>query len=475
MVSGLISFPILTRVFTKDQYGIFSLIAITINLLIGISALGVNRSIIRFYENFKQNDKLSTFITTSFIVMFLWNVSIIFTAFYLGTVEIFDTYFFHNAYGAFILGFLWMYIQNLFTFLNSIFRLEDNIFLYNLMGILRKYLGLICAIPLVIYFQKLVYFYYGVIFVEIIVTLTLALLLYKSNFFSFNKQLFSKKIFLESFKYGFPLSISAIAAVILNFGDRYVIAALLDTSDVANYSVGYNFCIYLKELIVTPLNLALLPIVYQMWEYKQYSNIKIILSNVIKLYIYVSIPICILTHLLSEDIIVILASSEYIQSAKILSVLMVGILLNGLEFPVMAGLHFSKRTTSIIIVMVVAGVVNILLNLVLIPKIGILGSAYSTIASYFLSLVFFYLISMKVIKIPIEYFNLFKSVLFGMLSYFISIKFNEFIYFENRFFKICIILFTFLFTYFSNLIIFDTELRRLIKSKFRFSKNLKVK
>lgn len=53
-ISGLVSFPIFTRVFTVDEYGVMNLIATTLALLLAISKLGIQHSIVRFYGESKS-------------------------------------------------------------------------------------------------------------------------------------------------------------------------------------------------------------------------------------------------------------------------------------------------------------------------------------------------------------------------------------------------------------------------------------
>ena len=49
--AGLISFPIFTRLLSTDEYGLLSLIAVTITFLVAIGKLGLQNPIVRFYSD----------------------------------------------------------------------------------------------------------------------------------------------------------------------------------------------------------------------------------------------------------------------------------------------------------------------------------------------------------------------------------------------------------------------------------------
>jgi O-antigen/teichoic acid export membrane protein len=71
-IAGLVSFPILTRIFTVEEYGILNLISATLLLLTGIAKLGVQHSIVRFYGEVKSGRRsvnLSQYYSTTLFGM----------------------------------------------------------------------------------------------------------------------------------------------------------------------------------------------------------------------------------------------------------------------------------------------------------------------------------------------------------------------------------------------------------------------
>ena len=66
MAAGLISFPILTRIFSVSDYGILGLITTTLLIATAITKLGLPNAIVRFYAEFKTERRLTDFYSTIF-------------------------------------------------------------------------------------------------------------------------------------------------------------------------------------------------------------------------------------------------------------------------------------------------------------------------------------------------------------------------------------------------------------------------
>lgn len=70
LLTGLLSFPILTRVFTVSEYGTLSLISSVLLFSTALSKLGLQHSAVRFYDEFKsgkRREPISRFYSTIFL------------------------------------------------------------------------------------------------------------------------------------------------------------------------------------------------------------------------------------------------------------------------------------------------------------------------------------------------------------------------------------------------------------------------
>ena len=67
LVGGFISFPIFTRLLSREAYGVMSLIGITLMLSETVFSGGLRHSVQRFYGESRESAQDSIFFTTSFI------------------------------------------------------------------------------------------------------------------------------------------------------------------------------------------------------------------------------------------------------------------------------------------------------------------------------------------------------------------------------------------------------------------------
>ena len=469
MASGLVSFPIFTRIFSKEQYGLFSLIGVTVSLLAPLSALGANRAILRFYEKYKQQQSLPIFLSTLLISIVIFGFLVSFFA--LTGCKILSFYCLSAKYAflPFGLALIWMIAQNLFVLFNMAYRLEGKIISYNINGIIRKYGGMLIAVSLVLIFNSLTSYYAGILVAECLIVFVLAFLFFKkTNLFSLSQGIFSKEIFVVSAKYGIPLSLSAISIMLFNSGDRYIIAAFMTSKDVAVYSVGYNLCGYAKELIVSPLNLALLPVVFKLWEKKKIDELSGLLTSTIKYFLMLAIPICFISILVSSDLITVLASDKYKESAQVVPIVLAGVFLHGLDFPFSVGLHLVKKTKVFLYVMSIAALLNIGLNIFAVPKFGIMGAAYTTLVSYIFYISVFYFISRRYFKVQLPCKSIIHHFLLGAICFFVVDYYVSFFGASNRILNILNISISYFVLYIILLCLTDGAVRGHARKSWRF-------
>ncbi|MRR22607.1 hypothetical protein EG830_06465, partial [bacterium] len=64
MAAGFISFPVLTRIFSVENYGLLGLATTTIMLATAIAKVGSTNSTVRFFPEYKNSGKLSEYYST---------------------------------------------------------------------------------------------------------------------------------------------------------------------------------------------------------------------------------------------------------------------------------------------------------------------------------------------------------------------------------------------------------------------------
>jgi len=420
LLAGFISFPIWTRVFSKAEYGTLHLITITVLFLTAFSKLGLQHAAIRFFPEFEKRQKnMSSYYATLFLSSFILNVFI----FLLTNILV---WLFFNKYNNKLiisllhLSTILIFIGSLKSVFENFLRAEGRAKIYALFSILNRYGGLCLSLLFVVIFVWGLWgFFLGQIFASVLILLILFFMYLKKGLINIKSYSF---LFLkEAIKYGFPLIAIEIAKMLLNFGDRYLIQYFLGASYLGTYAAGYNLSNLAISIISNPLRLAVVPLFISIWEKKGAEETKHFLTSIFNFYLMIIIPIIFGLCCLRKEIIVIMASSRYSDAATIIPYIVTSKALHGALYIFGAGLYVKKKTSFLMWLTLVSSFINIILNIFLIPKYGIIGAAFSTlICIIFLSLST-YMISGKFLKIDLARIPLLKYLFLSFLMYVVII------------------------------------------------------
>lgn len=199
-----------------------------------------------------------------------------------------------------------------------------------------------------------------------------------------------KKLIDFSFwKYGLRISVPliphALANVMLSQFDRIMINSTLGPSEAGIYSYISNIGIILS-VIWSSTNNAWVPWFYN--EMEQENDEKIF--RVSQYYIYAFITIALGTMVISIDLAKFMAPPDYHSGLSLVIPISLGYFFQFLySFPVNTE-FYKKKTNYIAFGTVASAVINIILNLIFIPRYGVIAAGYTTTITYFLLFLFHY-------------------------------------------------------------------------------------
>lgn len=178
-----------------------------------------------------------------------------------------------------------------------------------------------------------------------------------------------------------PLTVSQIMSRVLVGADTFLIAFFLTTDRVGVYAVVYP----LAGLLLVTLQSAgfvFEPIISELHSNSEFARMEQIYHFATKWTLLGSIPVFVLVGLFPETSIGLTYGPAYTSGAMALTILTVGFLFHTAVGPVTSILTSAGLTRHIMIVTSTTAVGNIVLNLVLIPRYGIIGAAVATTVSY---------------------------------------------------------------------------------------------
>jgi O-antigen/teichoic acid export membrane protein len=383
MLLGFISFPVFTRVFSVADYGAINLIMNTVLLLTVLSKFGFQHSVQRYYptgEAAAGPDTLRSYYSTLFystallalVLTLLFAASLFFGAGRLLGV---------TAGGTLLLACSLVMIRSLRSIQMNLMQIENKTRLFNCMDIVQKALTIALVCALLFFWQKTVFaFFLGLVAVEGVVLLQYLPVLARRGLLS--PRMFDANFLRTAVAFSLPLMAAEISWVALDSGDRFFVQHYLGAQALGFYAAAYGIAIYLQDVLMAPLQMALFPICMRVWNTEGKKATQDLLSRGLDQFILVAVAIVCVAIVTSRDVIVLLASRKFQEAHVLLPFLVIGLVLSAVTVYFRPGLMIHKRAFRIAVATFYASILNIALNMVLLPRIGLVGAAIATTVSY---------------------------------------------------------------------------------------------
>lgn len=272
-------------------------------------------------------------------------------------------------------------------------------------------------------FTKVSYIFIANIFASII-TFLLLLKQLKQLHFSLDAALYKQML-----KYSMPIMLVGFAGMINEVLDRIIMTRLLPYSDIVNkeqlgiYGFNYKFAM-LVTMFLQAYRFAAEPLFF---KHAEKSDSKTILASTMKYY-----TICVCVIFLSVVLFLPLIqylfilyspkSAAYFVGADIIPILLMANICLGIYFNISTWYKVTDKTYVGAIISVVGAIITIVMNVILVPKIGYFGGAWATLACYVSMVIIGYVTEQKYYPIPYNY----KRILFYLffaLALFLVLKF----------------------------------------------------
>lgn len=202
--------------------------------------------------------------------------------------------------------------------------------------------------------------------------------------------------------YGLPLSANFALAFVVSSSDRFLIGAMLGTEATGLYSAGYDLAQFTITMVLTVVNLAAYPLIVAAMERHGTEAARERLRESLPLLLAAGLPVTAGLAMLAGPIAGLVTGAEFAEAAgRIIPWIAVGALLAGLKaYYVDLAFQLGRNTVLQAGIMLGAAVLNIILNLLLIPVSGIMGAVHATVIVYAAALVAAVLLSRVSFRLP---------------------------------------------------------------------------
>lgn len=428
MLNKFLSFlllPVYTFYFSPSDLGLFNLIQSLWLFIILIYVYGMETSFIKFFIDAKEENRKTEIYSTSVILitvtsLFLSGLLYLFAGSISSLIE------FENIekgkYLIKVLSIL-LFFDTISRFPLLLLRAELKAKMYFYLSVSTLIINLVFNVIFIIFLklnvEAILYSY----IISVIYTLIAGIIITK-KFFSFK---FSFKEAKELVVYGNKFIYFGLFLLLIDVSDRFFLKYFFDESVVGIYSASYR--------LGTVMSLAIAAFRFSWTPYflnlEENPENKKIISEIFTYFIFAGLFLFLFFAFFTEPIVKTsvggysLLDSKYYSGLVIIPIILLSYFFSGL-FANLNVVPFYANKTSILLLISLEGLIlNVILNVILIPKFQMLGAAYSTLITYAIMFLHVYYMSQKLYKIKYQW----RGIL--ILSAFSLILFSVYHYIQN--------------------------------------------
>ncbi|MBX9853817.1 MAG: oligosaccharide flippase family protein [Cytophagaceae bacterium] len=374
--------PVLTIYLTPEDYGIYGIILAYTGGLAALKELGLSICIVNAFTNYPQRwkfiwERLFGFLVCWSVVFTLLQTIILF----LIIPEIDHSYKAFIIYGYLISGLI-IDIPSIFGF--RYHQLKENAVYIAIATTIVGVIAVICNFYTIAVLNLGYLGWFIAIFVSNIFTfLFYTIPLYRKYrfrpVFSFNIKFLKKYL-----KVGLPTIPHNYSSYLYNASDRIILERLkVNVVEIGRYNFAYTFGSYV-EILNSALGMALGPLHLRLFAQKNYNA-----HNIIKkLTFFIQLAFLTATFLLClwiKEIFALMVNNDQLQSCYPYAVFIIMSYSYGpMYFASINLLFYHEKTTQLWKISFIGGVINVLLNIVFVPWLGI----YASIGATFIALMY---------------------------------------------------------------------------------------
>ena len=204
------------------------------------------------------------------------------------------------------------------------------------------------------------------------------------------------------FNYGMPICISLLLAYALNSADMYIIAGMMGEASAGQYNAGYNLANRSLEILFVWISMAATPIAVTLMEKEGVERSRDIMKDYGASLLWIAMPAATGIALVAKEFSFIIGPDIREGAMTIMPMIAFAGVLNGLiSYYAQRAFMLSGKTAMFMWAMVPPVILNIGLNIWLIPIHGLMGAVYATVISYGLGFVLAVAVGRRFYPLPI--------------------------------------------------------------------------
>lgn len=414
--STFLLLPLYTRLISPDDYGNIYLMHTIATVVSMIASVQIQTSISRYYYDYKNEELNVKRMYTSVVFFTFVSSSVIYGLLFIFGSKVF--FFLEVDFFPYMsIALLTSYLLNFYNIILALLYVEEKAKSVSIISIIIGIGSILLTTIFVIYSDDKLYAFLTSKLITAIFQF-LVFVGYSTKYIVISFQLFNIREFVEYSVQRLPMGISSW---IVTFADRFMVYGYIGAYENGVYSTGYKLG-QIPDMLFLSINKAYVPYVFDKYGNLDEENM-IKVTNIAK-YLFSLYLSSIAGMIVFSKEFVSLLDTRYTDSLIIMIIILISYGLNGLKLIFHCPMDYKKEYGKIkSLIWISSSIINIVLNLVLIPIYGICGAAIATLISYLATLIPIIVYSQKAIKFKYDYETMTKVIILTIL-YGLAINFS---------------------------------------------------
>ncbi len=379
-IFGYLFLFIVTKKYGAEAWGSFTLSLMLLNIFSIFSRLGIDQLTLKKISSYDFNFlKINKSYSEAFIIVVVSSIVFSFLLFFFSSRIAINIFSKPELIDSFKLVSLMLVPFSLLQLNSQVFRGLKKIILSVVLNDVIKFLLSIIVILLVFYVISIVEVYapFFSFSIAIIIACIVSFLLLFKNKIIIHK--IENKLF-RIVKESAPMMYSASILLIISWIDTLMIGVFMKTSDVGIYNTAVKIAMS-SSLILISVNSIVAPKLSESFNNNRINDFKKIIYSSVKLIFYFSMPIILVIMIFPEFFLGIFGVS-FLEARISLIILLFGQIINVLSGSVGIILNMTGKQKVFRNILFFSLFINIILNYVLIPRLGLNGAAIASTVSF---------------------------------------------------------------------------------------------
>jgi len=237
---------------------------------------------------------------------------------------------------------------------------------------------------------------------------------------------FDKKLLVKMLGYGLPIMIGSIAFVTNENLDKLLLSKYLGKEQMGIYAASYKLGVFMT-LYIMAFRLGAEPFFF---NHAKEKNAKESYAKILIWFTIVGVVfMLIIVTFIDSFAHILLGKDEYFQALRIVPIILLANLFLGIYNNLSVWYKLTDKTKYGMYFSIIGAVITIAINIIFIPIIGFMASAWATLIAYGLMTIISYIYGKKHYKIP---YDLKKILMYITVS--VALSYISFIYFRKNLF-----------------------------------------